>query len=1260
MVKGIKVLDRMKSVKLLEPTRDGKPVPEQRVVIARCGQLDDDGTEVLHASAPPFGKPSVPHAAAAVASTPSLFGRPSSLGGQPAGSIFGAGAASSAATVAAAATAAPAAAAAAAVTAPGVPSALSWGQPASQKASALTPSSFGGGSGGVGGGFGGFSGFGSGVGSAGGMFGSSQMTQVPSFSQPGPGAAAPSGGGSSGGATATSNNGATGAGGGGGSGQAPSLFGGGAPERTVPPSARAAQAAAVRAGNSLGTSGLLPGVPREAGGAGGGGGSTAGAAFDRLDDAGTGWIGPDEFGALVDAAGLPDGAVEHGRALLGLCAPRLERARFLEWYASAKKAQGETVAAAAAAASGEDRRRAGLSPPARSAVVPVPVLGSAPAPGRLAGAAVAVAPASKAHRGDAGGRESGAAVSAGDGSGGVESDDDDDDDEEERREEREKAEAAFGKVDGDGKGWVEESQFEALMEAVGTTYAVEDHRPKLLAICREQRLQRQAFLMWYEEWLFGGDESSEDEAEETREDQSEKKAAGQATKGFASLLKSQAGGWKCDACLVSNPESTVKCLSCETVKPGEEANVAAAASASAASGGSVLGGGGSVGGFMFGSPPTAAAAAAKPSAVAVGAFSTNSAGGFTFGSPVGPAEPSADNKTTVPVVPTAGRNESGGFTFGSAVPPATGSVPVSRSGEAGATAASGRGNSRGSDEAKAKGEAGTASSADDESDDDDDDDEEERREEREKAEAAFDKVDSEARGWVEESQFEALMEAVGTTYAVEDHRLKLLAICREDRLQKETFMAWYEEWLFGGDESSGDEEEEGAREENQRDKKTAGQATQGFASLLKSQAGGWKCDACLVSNPESTMKCLSCETVKPGEEANVAAAASTIATSGGSVLGGAGSTGGFMFGSPPAAVAAVPDGAFSRNSAGGFTFGSPVGAAAPAANSEATAPVASFAPAAGRNESGGFTFGSEPPSTTASAPASRSAEADAGKEEAGTADSAGGASEDDDDDDDEEERREEREKAEAAFGKVDGDGKGWVEEGQFEALMEAVGTTYAVEDHKPKLLAICRENRLQKETFLAWYEEWLFGGDESSEDEAEGAREENQSGKKAAGQATMGFASLLKSQAGGWKCDACLVSNPESTVKCLSCETVKPGEEANVAAAASAAAVGGSVLGGGGSAGGFMFRSPPAAAAAAKPSAVGVGAFSTNSAGGFTFGSPVSSAAPATGSETEASAASFVPTAGRNASGGFSFGSDVPTATTAPAPVPRSAEADAS
>ncbi|CAN0119907.1 unnamed protein product, partial [Ectocarpus sp. 13 AM-2016] len=160
-------------------------------------------------------------------------------------------------------------------------------------------------------------------------------------------------------------------------------------------------------------------------------------------------------------------------------------------------------------------------------------------------------------------------------------------DEEERREEKAKAEKAFTEVDSAAKGWVEESQFEALMEAVGTTYAVEDHKPKLLAICTAGRLEKQSFLAWYMDWLFGEEESSDDEWGEG--DESSPNAVGRAPKdaGFAALVKSQAGGWKCAACLVSNAEAAVKCASCETVRPGREGKVAASG---------VLGGAGILGG----------------------------------------------------------------------------------------------------------------------------------------------------------------------------------------------------------------------------------------------------------------------------------------------------------------------------------------------------------------------------------------------------------------------------------------------------------------------------------------------------------------------------------------------------------------------------------------------------------------------------------------------------------------------------------------
>ncbi|CAN0036512.1 unnamed protein product, partial [Ectocarpus fasciculatus] len=687
-------------------------------------------------------------------------------------------------------------------------------------------------------------------------------------------------------------------------------------------------------------------------------------------------------------------------------------------------------------------------------------------------------------------------------------------DEEERREEGAKAETAFDKVDSAGKGWVKETQFEALMEGVGTTYAVEDHKPKLLAVCTDGRLERQAFLAWYMDWLFGEEESSDEEGEV----EPSVAAKGSKDAGFAALVKSQAGGWKCGACLVCNPEAALKCLSCEAAKPGQE---------------------GIVGAGILGGP------------------SSGPAGGFTFGAPGGIAAAAPTETGEVPSISVA-TNSAGGFSFGVAPPAQTSSVPAEKSeskpcggsgdarGDLAGDADSTSGSSTGgftfvsmpgaavNDHAVAISSGSSVDVGGSDSDTGSDSgDEEERREENAKADKAFTEVDSAAKGWVEESQFEALMEAVGTTYAVEDHKPKLLAICTDGRLERQAFLAWYMDWLFG--EESSDEEgevEPGVAAKGSKDA--------GFAALVKSQAGGWKCGACLVSNPEAALKCLSCETVRPGQEGKVGTSSVVggIGMSGGS---GGGPTGGFTFGSPVAPVAKTAAASAiapaSNSSGGGFSFG----ASLPASGATPST-AASLQPSAGTNAAGGFTFGapvvtesSTSATVTAPVPGVVSADTAEGK----PALVADGSDDDSDSDgEDEEERREEKAKADKAFTEVDSAARGWMEESQFEALMEAVGTTYAVEDHRPKLLAICTDGRLERQAFLAWYMDWLFGEESSDEEWGEG----DESSPNAVGRAPKdaGFAALLKSQAGGWKCDACLVSNAEAALKCVSCDAPKP------------------------------------------------------------------------------------------------------------------------
>lgn len=150
-------------------------------------------------------------------------------------------------------------------------------------------------------------------------------------------------------------------------------------------------------------------------------------------------------------------------------------------------------------------------------------------------------------------------------------------DEKERREERAKAGAAFDGLDRRGNGRVKKTQFSALMKALGTTYFVEGHKPKLLAICRKGRLHREAFLSWYEEWLFAGDDWSD--REEEGQANSAHAAVGHEryVTDFESLIGLQAASWKCRACLVFNPRRYHFCLCCRTVTTLEQMEVAAAA-----------------------------------------------------------------------------------------------------------------------------------------------------------------------------------------------------------------------------------------------------------------------------------------------------------------------------------------------------------------------------------------------------------------------------------------------------------------------------------------------------------------------------------------------------------------------------------------------------------------------------------------------------------------------------------------------------------
>lgn len=69
-------------------------------------------------------------------------------------------------------------------------------------------------------------------------------------------------------------------------------------------------------------------------------------------------------------------------------------------------------------------------------------------------------------------------------------------DEEEIAEAREEATNAFLDVDSSGNGWLTSEHYEALLEALGTTYCEEDHLPQLTAVEVGGRLSQAAFVGW--------------------------------------------------------------------------------------------------------------------------------------------------------------------------------------------------------------------------------------------------------------------------------------------------------------------------------------------------------------------------------------------------------------------------------------------------------------------------------------------------------------------------------------------------------------------------------------------------------------------------------------------------------------------------------------------------------------------------------------------------------------------------------------------
>ncbi|KAH8056713.1 hypothetical protein JL720_14183 [Aureococcus anophagefferens] len=105
--------------------------------------------------------------------------------------------------------------------------------------------------------------------------------------------------------------------------------------------------------------------------------------------------------------------------------------------------------------------------------------------------------------------------------------------------------------------------------------------------------------------------------------------------------------------------------------------------------------------------------------------------------------------------------------------------------------------------------------------DDDDDLEEELAEERENAREAFEGLSSGAES-LPASQFQPLMEALGTTYCEEEHRRTLKRLAVGGVVEKGAFIEWYAQWVCGDGEDEDEEDDAAGRDGRGRESRGGG------------------------------------------------------------------------------------------------------------------------------------------------------------------------------------------------------------------------------------------------------------------------------------------------------------------------------------------------------------------------------------------------------------------------------------------------------
>jgi Ca2+-binding EF-hand superfamily protein len=161
----------------------------------------------------------------------------------------------------------------------------------------------------------------------------------------------------------------------------------------------------------------------------------------------------------------------------------------------------------------------------------------------------------------------------------------------------------------------------------------------------------------------------------------------------------------------------------------------------------------------------------------------------------------------------------------------------------------------------------------------------EREEEHLKASETFEKLAS--NGVIPANDFGKLIEAMGTTYCEEEHKCTVRKISENGVISKNAFMKWYMDWLFGDDDDSDFEDgsdsydsddesnsvysetfsnNDSSERKDNKNSETMDSTKQGWGNIFSVEKDSWKCEVCMVQNSGKSIKCLACETLKPGCE----------------------------------------------------------------------------------------------------------------------------------------------------------------------------------------------------------------------------------------------------------------------------------------------------------------------------------------------------------------------------------------------------------